>query len=135
MAIRLSAEALKKLPAEIRHAIAKKPKRILVNEQGLNKTEARYAADLELKRLLGEIRDWKSHPCGIRLADKTFYHPDFLVIRNDGRTEFHEVKGFMRDDANVKIKVAAALYRHWVFRLVWSNGKATQVWNNEISPA
>jgi len=46
----------------------------------------------------------------LRLADRTWYTPDFLVVWVDGRMEFHEVKGFMRDDAAVKLKVAAELY-------------------------
>ena len=30
-----------------------------------------------------------------------------MVVRPDGTLEFHEVKGFWRDDARVKIKTAA----------------------------
>jgi hypothetical protein len=58
----------------------------------------------------GEIRGWKFEAVKLRLADKTFYTPDFLVVLKDGSLEFHETKGFWRDDARVKIKVAAELY-------------------------
>jgi hypothetical protein len=47
----------------------------------------------------------------LRLADKTFYSPDFAVLtKADGTLEMHEVKGFWQDDARVKIKVAASIY-------------------------
>ena len=35
---------------------------------------------------------------------QTYYNPDYLVIY-PGHFEIHEVKGFWRDDARVKIKV------------------------------
>jgi hypothetical protein len=43
----------------------------------------------------------------LRLADKTFYTPDYFLMRKTGELECHEVKGFWEDDARVKIKVAA----------------------------
>ena len=46
----------------------------------------------------------------LRLADNTYYTPDYAVIAADGVMEMHEVKGFWRDDARVKIKVAADNY-------------------------
>jgi hypothetical protein len=73
----------------------------------MNKTEAAYASRLEMLRLGGEIARWDFEPCKLRLAGGTFYSPDFRVILPDGLVEFHEVKGFWRDDARVKIKVAA----------------------------
>ena len=41
------------------------------------------------------------------LGHRCTYTPDFFVVMSDGSVEFHEVKGFWRDDARVKIKVAA----------------------------
>jgi len=41
-----------------------------------------------------------------RLASRTTYTPDFLVVMNDC-FEIHEVKGFWRDDGRVKWKAAA----------------------------
>ena len=45
-----------------------------------------------------------------RLANNTFYTPDFAVMIRDGQIQLHEVKGYWRDDAKVKIKMAAELY-------------------------
>lgn len=96
------------------------------NENGLNKLEQAYADELEMQRQRGEIELWKAHPFGLRLANKTFYHPDFLVMLTDGSLEIHETKGFMRDDANVKLKVAAAQFP-FVFRLVKKKGKTWKI--------
>lgn len=76
----------------------------------MNKTEAAYAATLDQRRTAGEVAWFKFEGMKLRLADNTFFTPDFAVMLSDGSLEMHEVKGFMQDDANVKIKVAADLY-------------------------
>lgn len=76
----------------------------------MNKTEAAYDAYLVLQEKAGEILWHKFEAMKLRLADKTFYSPDFAVLNKDGFLEMHEVKGFWQDDARVKIKVAASLY-------------------------
>lgn len=76
----------------------------------MNKLEAAYAARLESLKLAGEIADYRFECIKLRLADNTFYAPDFIVLRADGVFEVHEVKGHWEDDARVKIKVAAGLY-------------------------
>ena len=83
----------------------------------MNKTEAAYANHLYLQQVLKEIVDFRFEPFGLKLADKTYYHPDFLVVFAD-HFEIHEVKGFMREDANVKLKVAAKLFPWFKFKLV-----------------
>ncbi len=69
----------------------------------LNKTESAY---LEyLKRM---EHQWVGVQClTLKLADMCRYTPDFITIGSAGRVTAHEVKGFWRDDARVKIKVAA----------------------------
>jgi hypothetical protein len=76
----------------------------------MNKTEARYAKYLETLKQAGEIQWYAFEGVKFRLADNTFYTPDFIVLCANGIIEAHEVKGFMTDDANVKIKVAASMY-------------------------
>lgn len=73
----------------------------------MNKTEAAYAATLDARRHAGEIAWFLFEGIKFRLADNTFYTPDFAVMLADGTLEAHEVKGFWQDDARVKIKVAA----------------------------
>ena len=87
----------------------------------MNKTEAAYAAHLEILKRTGDIRAYWFEALKLRLADKTFFTPDFLVLGRDNQVECHEVKGFWQDDARVKIKVAAAQYP-FRFRAVKKRG-------------
>jgi hypothetical protein len=76
----------------------------------MNKTEAAYSQVLADAQSLGDVAWWKFEGLKFRLADSTFYTPDFAVMLSDMTLECHEVNGFWTDDARVKIKVAASLY-------------------------
>lgn len=76
----------------------------------MNKTELEYADTLEKQKYIGDILWYKFEGIKFRLADNTFYSPDFAVMLSTGEMQIHEVKGFWEDDAKVKIKVAADLY-------------------------
>ena len=87
---------------------------------GMNKDEAEYACILEMMKRSGDIIDYKFESVKFTLADRTTYMPDFIVIF-PGHIEFHEIKGFLRDDANVKFKVAATLFPWFVFKMLRRN--------------
>ncbi len=76
----------------------------------MNQTEEAYAATLRHQMLTGEIAWFKFEGVKLRLADNTFYTPDFAVMLASGQMEMHEVKGYWQDDARAKIKIAADLY-------------------------
>ena len=76
----------------------------------MNKTESEYEKVLALKKQMGDIVWYKFEGIKFRLADNTFYTPDFSVMLANGEMQIHEVKGYMMDDANVKIKVESELY-------------------------
>ena len=76
----------------------------------MNKTEQMYASHLEALKAAGEVIWYKFEGMKFRLADNTFFTPDYVVMRSNGALEAHEVKGFWQDDARVKIKVAADMY-------------------------
>ncbi len=79
----------------------------------MNKTEAAYDQHLAALQYAGEILWRKFEGLKLRLADNTFYTPDFAVMAADGVMECHEVKGapgIFTDDAKVKVKVAAEMY-------------------------
>lgn len=96
------------IPAHFR-ALGRLPKGL--GDSRMNKTEAEYAQMLEIEQRAGGIAWWRFEAIKIRLADNTFYTPDFLVLRTDMRLELHEVKGaFVMDDAKVKLKVAAEMF-------------------------
>ena len=98
----------------------------------MNKTEAAYAAHLEARRRAGEIAWFKFEGVKLRLADNTFYSPDFAVMGADGVLEMHEVKGslnYIQEDAKVKIKVAAEMYPFNLFLLRQSQKKEGGGWD------
>ena len=76
----------------------------------MNKTERKYGDHLESLKMIGEIQYYAFDSMKFRLADKTFYSPDFIVLKSNGELEAHEVKGHWEDDARVKIKVAASMH-------------------------
>ena len=76
----------------------------------MNKTESAYSSYLDTLRHAGEIVWFKFEGVKLRLADNTFYTPDFVVMGANGLIEMHEVKGFWLDDARAKIKIAADMY-------------------------
>jgi hypothetical protein len=76
----------------------------------MNQTEATYSEYLESRRQAGEVMWFAFEGIKLRLADNTFYTPDFAVMLVSGRLQCHEVKGFWLDDARAKIKIAAALF-------------------------
>jgi len=96
----------------------------------MNGLERRYALLLDQQLEIGSILSFQHEAIKLRLAEKTFYEPDFLVVAADEVIEIHEVKGsyrdkatgqwkpFVEDDAAVKFKVAARLFP-FRFRMVW----------------
>jgi hypothetical protein len=76
----------------------------------MNKSEKAYAERLAYLATLRQVLWWKFEGLKLRLGDNTFYTPDFVVMPADCRIECHEVKGFWRDDARAKIKIAASIY-------------------------
>lgn len=86
----------------------------------MNGTEKAYAAELERRKLAGEIADYKFHAFTLTIAappnaKDARWTPDFAVYTNDMVLEFHEVKGHMEDHALVRIKSAASQYPHPVY--------------------
>lgn len=76
----------------------------------MNKLEASYAVYLNQQKSAGLVLEYWFEGITFRLATDTRYTPDFLVQMPDLTLECHETKGFMRDDAAVKLKVAAAMF-------------------------
>lgn len=78
-----------------------------------SKGEAGYAAELELRRKAGEIKEIIPQ---FRLALNvngyhiTNYYVDFKVTLKDGSEELHEYKGAVTDTFRLKWKLCEALY-------------------------
>lgn len=93
----------------------------------MNKLEQAYAQHLELRKARGEIAFWRFGVAKLKLADKCWYNPDFVVMLNDGTVEFHETKGHLESDAAAKLRMVADVW--WMFRLVLVKRSATGGWS------
>jgi hypothetical protein len=100
----------------------------------LNKTERRFRDQvLEPAWASGRILEYWREPVKLRLAPRTYYTPDFLVAERPcpdwtpSRLVFLEIKGFMRDDAAVKVKVAAELFGFARWLVVYPDGRSWDV--------
>jgi hypothetical protein len=96
----------------------------------MNKTEQNYAGHLEDRKIKGEILYYAFDSIKFRLADKTFYTPDFVVMKASGEIEIHEVKGHWEDDARVKIKVAASMHPFPFIAVMWNSKNNTWDFEN-----
>lgn len=85
------------------------------DESKLNKTETAWLAELRIRnpKFLG------IQAMTFKLGDDCRYSPDFICITQDDELIAYEVKGFFRDDAKVKIKVAARMFSWIKFVLVF----------------
>lgn len=98
----------------------------------MNKTEAKMEFDLSVLQKTGEIVAYYFESFKFKLAKNTWYTPDFVIFWADGTIEMRECKGHWEDDARVKIKVAASLYRRFKVT-AWTLTK--QGWTSEIISA
>lgn len=93
----------------------------------MNNAEFAYSKTLELRKIAGEILWYSFEGMTLRLADRTTYTPDFVVMLADRTLEMHEVKGFWTDDAKVKIKVAAEKFPFRFVAVRMVKGKPEQI--------
>ncbi len=76
-----------------------------------SKLEAEYAQMLEAQARSGLIKSWMYEGITVRLADGVRFTVDFNVLALDGSLSMVEVKGpYMRDDARIKLRVAARTF-------------------------
>jgi hypothetical protein len=85
--------------------------------KGANKDELAYGQELEFRKRAGEIVDYMFEKIKLILAPGTTYTPDYFVIFPD-HFEFHEFKGFERDDAIAKFKIAAEMFSWFRFVMI-----------------
>ena len=101
----------------------------------MNKTEAAYAAVLEAEKQAGLVAWYVFEGITLKLASNTRLTPDFAVMKTNGELEMREVKGFMMDDAWVKLKVAATSYPFPFFVIRKKTAKDGGGWSSEEVPA
>jgi hypothetical protein len=94
-----------------------------------NNLERRYGQLLDLQLKAGEIKWWRLKPLRIRLADGSYYTPDFAVVTNEDQLELHETKGHMREAARVRMLVCREVFPAAIRLIIWD---AQHGWQEEI---
>ena len=97
----------------------------------MNRMEKAFAGELDLWKIAGEIQEYQFESVKLKLAKGCYYTPDFLVVKD--HIYFYEVKGFMRDDAAVKLKIAARLFPWAQFILVTQDGSGWKFQSIDIN--
>lgn len=94
----------------------------------MNKTEAAFYAWFKSR-----FPDLPIYREGVTLliGNGVRYTPDFAVFNPGGGLVLYETKGFMRDDAAVKIKVAATTFPRAEFWLATACNQSKATWNLE----
>lgn len=98
----------------------------------MNKTEEAYQNHLENLKIAGRIAWYRFEGIKLRLADNTFYTPDFAVMLSNGELQLHEVKGHWTDDARVKTKIAAEQYPIQIIAVKVRAKKDGGGWDKEL---
>ena len=83
-----------------------------------SKWELDYARYLDVLKATRRIVDWDYEPERLEIGAGAHYTPDFRVMLPGGGYEFREVKGYQREAAMVRLKVAAKHFPHRRFVLV-----------------
>ena len=100
--------------------------RLTTDEEKLNKTERAFLAHLRANP--GEVGAWIGiQSVTLKLGDDCRYTPDFFCVGSSGAVAW-EVKGFMRDDALVKLKTAARAFSWIKFILVKRDKDTPEGW-------
>lgn len=106
------------------HPSRRQPKRKVpkVNALGQNKTESDFDRLLADLKHAGRIKDFRFEPVKIRLAGQTSLRIDFLVLRRDRTVAAVEIKGYWREDAKVKTKVAPEVCPFFDYYVAFRDG-------------
>lgn len=90
----------------------------------MNKAEASYAAELDLRKSAGDVLDFRFEAFKLKLADNTTITPDFTVLMPSGHIELHDVKGtFFPEHNRVKWKVGVETFPWFTWVLVRPRAK------------
>lgn len=132
----MTAEEIEALQRRVQEKAGTRPERIRVakavdrvKDRGMNKTERRYEVHLRALEHLGDVLWYGFEPLKLRLADNTYYTPDFLIVNRQGEIEAHDVKAYWKklgkvgatDDAIVKMKVAAEQFPIFRVLMTWEH--------------
>lgn len=87
-------------------------------DDGMNKLERSFWGRLKEAKAAGIFREVYEHPMKLRVINNRYYIPDFVAEPKLGRITVFETKGYMREDAALKLLAAAERYRCFAWVLV-----------------
>jgi len=97
-------------------------------EDRLNKTERQFLRILQTRG----FKMIRIQAITLKLAWDCRYTPDFYTLSHDGQMTFWEVKGgYIREDASIKLKMAANKFTEYKFILAQKNEHR---WREEVVP-
>ena len=98
-------------------------------QERMNRTETAFAAYLLGAQCNNLIKRFDFEPEKFRLGESTIYTPDFRLVELDDTITFLDVKGtttvngkskpYYKDDAIVKVKLAATLHPMYAWGITW----------------
>ena len=97
-----------------------------------SKWESAYAQELDLALRAGAILWWAYEELTLVIGHDVRYTPDFLVRLPNDRMVAKEIKGWFRDDAKTKFRVAAKAHPWLRFEAITRKRGAwitSEVWN------
>jgi hypothetical protein len=98
----------------------------------MNDTERRWARLLEESE---HVAAWKYEEEGYRYgANDSTHWPDFWVMREDGRIEIHEIKGYVKDAGRLRFLSCADRHPEYRWVMVVQKGKR-QPWEVKYDTA
>lgn len=110
-------------------------------DDGLNKLERAFWERLQDAERMRVFEKTYEHPFKLRVIGNRYYIPDFASTEPDvAYVTIWETKGFMREDAELKLIAAAERYpcfewvlvqkirRKWECRFVTARGKDREIW-------
>lgn len=112
------------LPHAIQELLADDRIKLVDKISNPNKWEERYCEEwLDPLTLEGQLLWFEFEPFKIELAYRCTLTVDYFSFSRNGFIFADDIKGFLRDDANVKIKVAARMFPHITFRFAALKGR------------
>lgn len=110
----------KRIPLIVPPAVSAAP------ADGLNKLERAFWERLQEAERTGHFMEVYEHAMKLRVIGNRWYHPDFMSVGLMGQVDLWETKGFMREDAELKLIAAAERFPCFSWVLVTRKARKWQ---------
>jgi hypothetical protein len=94
-----------------------------VKRNEMSKLEIKYQQHLNELIRAGVVASFEYERNTINLAKRTTYTPDWLIQYTDGRVVYHETKGYMEEDAWIRMKIANRMQMIPIYVVTWNRAE------------